>query len=176
MDKVVAEEIPLVGLIFILHIVHFVKRVPKELLLYSILLLGVGLLKSKYIFLSVPFIVLGLMQKENEEGLILRGDKLPLIPICCLCLVGLVIMSPFLYPTQTDLKEMRETIQLSKDLNVPLYNSWGEGWIFTYLGVETKYKISYPDPDWNNIKPPYVAYSKNEDLNCEKVNTHTYLC
>ena len=176
MEKVVAEEIPLVGLIFILHIVHFIKRVPKELLLYSILLLGVGLLKSKYIFLSVPFLVLGLMRKENEEGLILRGDKLPLIPIGCICLIGLTFMSVFMYPTQTDLTEMREAIQLSEDLNLPLYNSWGEGWIFTYLGMETKYKISYPDPDWNNLSTPYVAYSKNIDLNCKKINKHSYLC
>jgi len=175
-EKVVAEEIPFVGLIFILHIVHFIKKVPKELFLYSILLLGIGLLKSKYMFLTIPFLVLGLMRKENEEGLIIRGDKIPLLPICCLCLVGLVFMSPFLYPTQVDLKEMKEAIQLSNDLNVPLYNSWGEGWIFTYLGVETNYKISYPDPDWNHLEPPYTAYSKTMDLNCEKINTYTYKC
>lgn len=175
-EKVIAEEIPFVGLIFIFHIVHFVKRVPKELFLYSLLILGIGLLKSKYIFLSVPFIVLGLMEKENSEGLILRGDKIPLIPVCCLCLIGLVFMSPFLYPTQLDLKEMQDTIKISKDLNIPLYNSWGEGWIFTYLGIETKYKISYPDPDWNNLSKPFVAYSKNIDLNCTKINTHSFNC
>lgn len=175
-EKIIAEEIPLVGLIFILHIFHFIKRIPKELFLYSILLLGIGLLKSKYIFLSVPFLVLGLMQKENSEGLILRGDTLPLIPICCLCLVGLVLMSQFLYPTQTDIKEMSQAIELSNDLNLPLYNSWGEGWIFVWLGYDTNYKISYPDPDWNNISKPYIAYSKIIDLNCEKIDTHTYLC
>lgn len=175
-EKVVAEEVPLVGLIFILHIVHFVKRVPKELFLYSLLILGVGLLKSKYIFLSVPFLVLGLMKKEELEGLIIRGDKIPLIPVCCLCLIGLVIMSAFLYPTQTDLTEMKEDIALSKELGIPLYNSWGEGWTFVYLGYDTNYKISYPDPDWNNLVPPYIAYSKTVDLNCEKINTYSYKC
>lgn len=174
--KVVAEEIPLVGLIFIFHIIHFIKKIPKELFLYSIFILGIGLLKSKYIFLVVPFLVLGLMRKENEEGLIVRGDRIPLIPICFLCLVGLVFMSPFLYPTQTDLSEMKEDIVLAKDLNVPLYNSWGDGWIFTYLGFETNYKISYPDPDWNNLPSPYIAYSRPVDLNCEKINTRSYKC
>ena len=175
-SKVVAEEIPLVGLIFVFHIVHYVKRVPKELFLYSLLILGVGLLKSKYIFLSVPFLVLGLMEKEESQGLIIRGDKIPLIPVCFFCLIGLICVSPFLYPTQIDLIEMNQAISLARDNNVVLYNSWGEGWIFVWLGYDTNYKISYPDPDWDNIEKPFIAYSKVVDLNCEKISTHTYKC
>jgi hypothetical protein len=89
--------------------------------------------------------------------------------------VGWIFTGIALYPTQSDITEIKEAIQLSKDTNLPLYNSWGEGWLITYLGKETEYKISYPDPDWNNLTKPFYAYSST-NLDCNKLNKRTYYC
>jgi hypothetical protein len=174
----VSEEIPLVGLVFILHILHFWKRIPKPLFLYGLLLLFLGALKSKYMFLAVPFLIAGLLDKYLKEGLHipkLGMNNLPLIPVSMFLLVGWVVMVSFAYPTGSDMSEMKQAIELHNTTNIPLYNDWGDGWTFVSLGYDTNYKISYPNPDWNKLQRPFLAYSKTE-LGCEHITTKIQKC
>jgi len=172
--NLIAEEIPLIGIVFIIHIVTFIKYVPKQLLPYSILLLLIGLVKTKYVFLVTPFLVLGLMLKHRENPINIRGDKIPLFAISVICLIGLIFSSQFLYPLQSDIKEIDEAIVLSHDLNLLIKNDWGDGWIFVWRGYNTPYKISNNYvADFNDTG--FIAYTKKE-LPCEKINTRTFIC
>jgi hypothetical protein len=172
--NLIAEEIPLVGIVFVIHLVTFIYFVPKKLLPYSILLLVIGLIKAKYIFLVTPFLILGLMLKHREKPINIRGDKIPLFAISVFCLFGLVLSSLFLFPLQSDVKEIDEAIQLSYDLNFPIKNDWGDGWIFVWRGYETPYKISNGNvADFNDSD--FVGYTKKE-LPCKKINTRTFIC
>jgi hypothetical protein len=172
--NLIAEEIPLIGIVFIIHLVTFVKYVPKQLLPYSILLLLIGLVKAKYVFLVTPFLILGLMLKHRENPINIKGDKIPLFAISVICLIGLILSSQFLYPLQSDIKEIDQAIVLSNDLNFPIKNDWGDGWIFVWRGYETPYKISNANTaDFNGTG--FIAYTK-KDLPCKKVNTRTFIC
>jgi hypothetical protein len=174
----VAEEIPLIGIVFILHLIHFWKKVPQPFTLYSIGLLALGLLKSKYMFLYTPFLLMAVIQKEKATGLFLGKAKFKIHPIlfCAIFGIGLIIAAQTFYPTQTDVKEIQNIIQISKDTNIPLINDWGSGWLFIYLGKDTPYKSNPSNrPDWNNLQKPYYAYSTT-DLNCTKLTKNTYLC
>ena len=173
-NNLIAEEIPIIGLIFIIHIITFIKFTPKKYLPYTIILLVIGLIKVKYIFLCVPFLILGLLEKDKLKGIYFRGDKIPLLPIAVLGIIGLTIMTPFLYPTQNDYLEMQQTIKIANDLNLPIKNDWGDGWTFISLGYPTPYKISSGNaPDFNS--KPFVAYT-NQDLNCDKVGQKIFIC
>jgi hypothetical protein len=176
--NLIGEEIPLIGLIFILHIAHYWNKIPQPFTFYGLILLLIGLIKSKYMFLATPFLIMSLLQKHLTTGLSipkLQIPTLPLIPICFFLLIGWIVMIQFAYPTQTDLNEIQQAINLSKDLNIPLYNDWGSGWMFVSLGYDTNYKSSIPQPDWNNLSKPYIAYSKYK-IGCESITTKISLC
>jgi len=173
--NLIGEEIPLIGLVFIIHIITFIKFVPKKYLPYTIILLLIGLVKVKYLFIATPLLLLGLIIKDEKIGIYFKKDKLPLIPIAIFCLIGLTLSAPFLYPTQNDIIEMQQAIQISNDLNLPLRNDWGDGWTFEWLGQTTKYKISN-HADLNFEGTGFIAYT-NKDLNhCEKVSSKTFIC
>jgi hypothetical protein len=176
----VSEEIPLVGLVFILHILHFYKKIPFPVIFYGWFLLLLGALKSKYMFLAVLPLIMGLLWKElNEKGLSIPKmgiEKIPVLAFCALLGIGWFFMGLNMYPKQTDLNEMQSAINLANELNVHLYNDWGDGWMLVSLGYDTNYKISYPNPDWNNLSRPFVAWSKEEILGCNKVTKKTQLC
>lgn len=179
-ENIIAEELPLVGLIFVIHIIHFWKKIPKTFKLYSLFLIVLGALKSKFMFIATPLLLVGLLDKQLKEGITLKREifgikKIPILYICIILLIGYFLMGINLYPTQNDLNEMKNAIQLSKDKNIILYNDWGDGWIFTYLGYETNYKISPPNPDWNKLTKPFFAWSK-QDFNCEKVTKSLWFC
>jgi len=172
--NLIAEEIPFVGIVFIIHLITFIKWVPRNMLPYSILLLVIGLIKSKYIFLVTPFLVLGLLLKNREYPINIKGDKIPLFVISVFCLVGLMFSSFFLYPTQNDLIEIDEAIVLSNDLGLPIKNDWGDGWLFVWRGYNTPYKISNGFvADFNGTG--FIGYTK-KDLPCKKINTRTFIC
>jgi len=172
--NLIAEEIPFVGIVFIIHLITFIKWVPRNMLPYSILLLMIGLIKSKYIFLVTPFLVLGLLLKNREYPINIRGDQIPLFAISVFCLVGLMFSSFFLYPTQNDLIEIDDAIRLSNDSGLPIKNDWGDGWIFVWRGYNTPYKISNGFvADFNGTN--FIGYTKKE-LPCKKINTRTFIC
>jgi len=178
----VAEEIPLIGLVYIIHVLHFWKKIPQPFLLYGLLFLGLGILKSKYLFLATPFLLMGLIQKEKSVGLWLESkrfsNKIEIVPVVFVVVFGfgLILSGVSMFPTQIDFVEMQQAIDFATDNNIPLVNEWGSGWYFVYLGFETKYKIGPPDPDWNNLDKPFVAYSRDFDLNCSKISKNTWLC
>ncbi len=177
-NNLIAEEIPIIGLIFIIHIITFIKFTPKKFLPYTIILLVIGLIKVKYIFLCVPFLIIGLLEKDKQKGIYFRGDKIPLLPLTILGIIGLTIMVPFLYPTTTDIQEMEQAIILANENNLPLKNDWGVGWVFVSLGHETKHKRSSGNaPDWNSF--PYVAYTnKNleQEFGCSRISDKIFIC
>ena len=177
----VAEEIPLVGLVFVLHILHLYKKIPFPLIYYGIFLLLLGALKSKYMFLAVPLLVLGVLLKQQKEGLSFKKTlfgvkEIPVLYVCLILGIGYFFMGLNMYPTTLDLNEMSYAIKLSRDQNVMLYNDWGDGWTFVSLGYDTNYKISYPNPDWNNLPKPFVAWSKEKIEGCVKVSKHIQQC
>lgn len=81
-----------------------------------------------------------------------------------------------LYPTTNDLNEIKKAIQLSKDTNLPIYNDWGEGWIFISQDYPTKYFASTPNPDWNNLKKPYLAWTTETLPNCQTIKNKLKKC
>jgi hypothetical protein len=175
-SKLISEEIPLVGLVFILHVLHFYKNIPLKLKLYGWLLLFFGAVKSKYMFLAVPLLLMGLMNKEDSEPLQVRGYKIPVLLIVLFLSVGWFVMAQNMYPTSKDISEMNQAINLAKLNGVPLYNDWGDGWTFVSLGYDTNYKISFPNPDWNNLQRPFVGWSKIDLLDCNKVTKRIQYC
>lgn len=148
---------------------------------YGILLLLLGVLKSKYMFLAVPLLLMGLMAKEDQKPLAFKREifgvkEIPVMFVCLMLGVGWFFMGLNMYPTQSDLEEMKSAIKLSKDNNVILYNDWGDGWILVSLGYNTEYKSSYPNPDWNKLQRPFIAWSKTEILDCNKVTKKIQYC
>jgi len=174
--NIIAEELPIVGIIFLLPIIHLIKHVPKEFKLYTIIVLIIGLIKVKYIYLVVPLICIGLLTKELKEGLYIRNWRIPLIPICFYLLILLIISASLTFPTQNDLTEMNQAIQIANDNNVLLLNDWGTGWVFVYLGYDTNYKISKPNPDFNNHQRPFIAYTNEALDNCTQLTKKIYEC
>jgi hypothetical protein len=177
-ENFIAEEIPLVGLIFVIHIIHFLKWIPKKVLIPATLLLGLGVLKSKYMFLATPFLLLGLIQKEKTIGLKFRGDIIPTTFFVFLLGIGWFVTGLQLEPSHQELEEIQTLIKMSEDSNIPIYNHWESGWYFIYLGYNTKYKASWPNPDWNNLDRPFFVYNKKEKMPCGAVQglKNSYLC
>lgn len=173
--QIVAEELPLIGIIFIIHIIHFYKYIPRKYIIPTIILTGIGLIKLKYLFLATPFLLIGLIKKEQLTGICIAEKRIPLLFIILILGVGWVITAINLYPTDSNIQEIQEVIRLSNDNNIVLYNDFGSGWLITYLGKEVEYKASYPNPDYNNLKKPYYAYT-NKKLDCTKINNKTYFC
>jgi len=177
--SLVAEEIPFIGIVFILHIVHLYKFVPKRFYWWNILLIVIGICKSKYMFLSIPFLALGVIRKDQEQGLVVRGNRIPLIPTCVFLLIGFCFMGYVMFPTQSDIREIDYVISRANSNEIPLYNDWGEGWLFEWRGYSTQYKKFIPQPDFLNLERPFYAYTKfPEDLNgtCEQLTKFTYFC
>lgn len=177
----VSEEIPLVGLVFVLHILHFWKKIPFPITWYGIFLILLGALKSKYVFLAVLPLLMGLLSKELQSGLSLKREifgikEIPVLYVCFILMFGWFLMGLNMYPTQTDLNEMKYAIDLATVTNQQLYNDWGTGWIFVSLGYDTNYKISPPQPDWNNLQKPYLAWSKTKLLDCNFISNTIQQC
>lgn len=177
----VSEEIPLVGLVFVLHILHFYKKIPFPITWYGIFLILLGALKSKYMFLAVLPLLMGLLSKELQSGLSLKKElfgikEIPVLYVCFILMVGWFLMGLNMYPTQTDLNEMKYAVSYSLDTNQQLYNTWGDGWTFVSLGFDSNYKISPPNPDWNNLQRPYLAWSKTKLLDCNSITKTIQQC
>ena len=139
-------------------------------------LVVIGTLKSKYMFLATPFLLMALIKKEKVEGLIFNNKKLPVKMFVVIFGIGWMISGVNLAPTQMDLQEMNKAIQLAKDNNMVLLNDWGNGWAFQYLDYNTNYKSSYPNPDYNNYPRPFVAYTIEKIPLCERVASKTVIC
>lgn len=175
----VSEEIPLVGLVFILHVLHFYKKIPLPVKYYGIFLLLLGALKSKYMFLAVLPLIMGLLAKELDKGLSIPKlgiEKIPVLAFCVLFCIGWFVMGFSMYPTQTDLTEMKEVVNYVKDTNQLLFNDWGDGWMLISLGYDTNFKSSFPNPDWNKLERPFVAWSKEKIVGCVLKGKRTQYC
>lgn len=171
----ISENLPLVGVVFILHIIHFYKYIPKNIHYYSLFLIFLGLANLKYMFFATLVLSVGLIVKELDQGLWVRDFKIPLIPISFLILGLLIFNSLSFYPTQSNVSELDLAIKLASDKNIDFYNDWGDGWLVETRGYSTVFKRSRPQPDWNSLDKPFVAYTKTV-LDCEKVNSRTWLC
>jgi hypothetical protein len=148
-------------------------------LVYGLCLLVVGALKAKFMFLAVPFLLMGLLDKELKEGLSIPKlgiERIPVLAFCVLLSIGWIFMGVSSYPTGVDVQEMREAIQLSKDTNQLLFNDWGDGWLLISLGFDTNYYMSPPEPDFNSLKRPFVAWSLEEIVGCERISKRTQQC
>lgn len=176
LTNMIGEEIPLVGLIFLLHIIHLWKKAPEQLRNYNLFLICLGALKSKYMFLATPILCIGVLDKQLKENIVIRGYEIPVLYICLILSIGFVFMGCSMYPTQSDISELKQAIQLSKDFNYPLYNDWGDGWMLTSLGYETKYKIYPPQPDFNNLPRPFIAWSTEKIEGCTLKGKRTQIC
>jgi hypothetical protein len=148
-------------------------------LVYGLCLLVVGALKAKFMFLAVPFLLMGLLDKELKEGLSIPKlgiERIPVLAFCVLLSIGWIFMGVSSYPTGVDVQEMREAIQLSKDTNQLLFNDWGDGWLLISLGFDTNYYMSPPEPDFNSLKRPFVAWSLEDIVGCERISKRTQQC
>jgi len=177
----IAEEIPLLGLLFVIHILFFWRFVPKEFKWYSLFLIALGALKSKFMFLAVPLLAVGVLDKQLKTGIVLKRSffgvkEVPVLYLCGVLLFGMVLAGISLYPTQSDMNELKSAIELAQDNNLQLYNVWGDGWMLESLGYDTNYKISYPNPDWNNLPRPYLAWSLEDIEGCERISKRTQQC
>ena len=151
------------------------------MIFYGVFLIVLGALKSKYMFLAVLPLILGLLSKELSEGLSLKRElfgvkEIPVLYVCFILMFGWFLMGLNMYPTQTDLNEMKYAISYSLDTNQLLYNTWGDGWTFVSLGFDSNYKISPPNPDWNNLQRPFLAWSKTKLLDCNFISNTIQQC
>lgn len=181
LETMIAEEIPFIGLAFVVYLLPFFKRIPGEFKWYGLFLLGLGVLKSKFMFLAVPILLLGVLDKQLKEGIKLKRpfmdiNEIPVLYCCGFLLVGMILAGVSLYPTQSDMNEARWAVELAKDNNLPLYNVWGDGWLFESIGFDTNYKISYPSPDWNDLPRPFLAWNPEKLPNCEKLGKRLQHC
>lgn len=162
----VLEEMPLIGLFGIIFVLPGLKFIPKKILLPTILLLGLGLWKSKLMILAIPFIIIGFVLFVQKLERMKWFPNIYIISIIMVLVMGFFSLG--VSPTQQEMRIVEQSIQLSKDLNVPLYNDWTYGWWITYKGYPTKYRASYPNPDYNNLPRPFVALTKQQ-INCELI-------
>jgi hypothetical protein len=181
LETMIAEEIPFIGLAFVVYLLPFFKRIPGEFKWYGLFLLGLGVLKSKFMFLAVPILLLGVLEKQLKEGIKLKRPfmdikEIPVLYCCGFLLVGMILAGVSLYPTQSDMNEAKWAVKLAKDNNLHLYNVWGDGWMFESIGFSTKYKISYPSPDWNSLGRPFLAWNPEKLPNCEKIGKRLQHC
>jgi len=169
----VSEEMVASGVPWIAFLIPFVFDIPKRFKLPALVLLAMGFFKAKVMLFAVPWLALGIVEADEKfktkrwwPNLIAVG-----LVFCC----AFSFMAYFTAPTTQDFDSIKEAIQLSKDTNLPLYNDWDYGWWFWYNGYETKYKISFPNPDWNKLPKPYIAYT---DLNlpCEQLKEKVFIC
>ena len=163
--QIIAEEAPIIGLFLIAHLFKPLKTTINKPLLYtSIFLILIGLVKLKYIFLCVPILVMvWMLNPQPIKFIFINLKRISLISIIAIAIYGLIFF--FSSPSISEMNLVKESIQLSHDTNYPFINDWSYGWWITNQGYDTKYKSSYPNPDWNNIDPPIVALTST-DLNC----------
>lgn len=174
----ILEELPLIGIFGVIFFLPGLKFTPKKIWLSTALLFGAGLLQNKFMILAIPFLSVGgllFMEKIEKFKGIPRLEYIVLILVILTSFFGFFMV----HPTQQEMNLVENSIDLSKDLNVSLYNDWTYGWWVTYKGYETNYKSSYPNPNYNELSKPLVALTKT-DLNClmvfEEDQIKTYYC
>lgn len=172
----IAEEMFLVGAAPTLFLWPFLDSTPKKWLLPTLFLFFIGLIKVKFMFLSVPFLCLGLfvLYDKIKNQKILGKYKTPNLIFFCICAsISFGLLATTMQPTQKDLDLIDYSIKASQELKTPLYNDWSYGWWIEYKGQPTEYKSSYPNPDYNSLKKPFLAltiYDTNQECITLKEN------
>jgi len=172
-QALVSEEMIASGIPWIAFFLPFIWDIPKKYKLPTIVLLGTGFVKAKVMLFAVPWLALGLVEADAKFK-----DKRwwpNLVVVGLVFCVAFSFMAYFTVPTTQNFADIKEVIQLSQDNNYPLYNDWSYGWWVWYNGYETNYKAFYPDPDYNNLPKPYLAYT-DTNLPCTQLKEKVFIC
>jgi len=162
----IAEEVVGAGMIPMMFLFPAILDIPKKWKLTGWGLFVIGFIKIKYMLFAIPFLALGMVKFEEKYSNIKHFPNL--IYIAITFSVVFSFMGLWTAPTLEQFDNIDNAFLLAEDLNVPIYNDWSYGWWIKYLGHDTNFVSSYPDPDYNNLSRPYVAIS-SKDLNCEIV-------
>ncbi len=160
----ISEEVIGAGMIPMMFLFPAILDIPKKWKLTGWVLFVIGFIKIKYMLFAIPFLALGMVKFEEKYSNIKHFPNL--IYIAITFSVVFSFMGLWTAPTLEQFDNIDNAFLLAEDLNVPIYNDWSYGWWIKYLGHDTNFVSSYPDPDYNNLSRPYVAIS-SIDLNCE---------
>ena len=169
----VSESLLGVGLLDLFLLVVFLPFSlwfrEKELFLPLGLVVGLifVVLQGKLVFILVPFVLLGIVRfiVLVEE----KGHNLNiLIPLSFFMLFCMNIAFFYAEPSTEQMVFVQDSIKISKDYNLPLYNDWSYGYWLNYYGQDTNYRGSFPNPDYNNVQKPFIALSDHNltTINC----------
>jgi hypothetical protein len=129
-----------------------------EMFLACGLVVGIifSLIQGKLIFCLVPFVLLGLLNALElcEKRNINTNTLIPLAFFMLLCMNVAFLGAE---PTTKQMSLTKESIELSKDANIQLYNDWSYGYWLNYYGFKTKFDGTKPNPDYNNLQRPFMA-------------------
>ena len=158
----------LTQILFLPLLVLNYKHKNKLLLVSLAISLVFGLLNAKLFILAVPFFV---MQAPYFLDWLEKKDiayKEYLIALGIVLVFGWSYIGFTGEPTQTDWDLIDTAITTASDNNLPLYNDWSYGHWINWKGYKTSYVGSSPDPDYDLLEKPFVAFTQL-DLNCSKI-------
>lgn len=110
---------------------------------------AVGFIKIRFMLFAIPLLALNFLHFEQRMGK--KWKRWPNMKVvCCGLAMAFFFIGFFSTPNIYDMNQMESAIALAEDNNILLYNDWEVGWQITYLGYDTNYRASFPDPDYNN--------------------------
>jgi hypothetical protein len=179
----IAEMVPLrAGIVILLLIIAWLKPLhKKEMLIATILILLQGRFMIFLPLVYAPSLINSLEYLKNK----IKEKKLQ-IPIYLFIgmyavfgIIGYGFLTLNYYPSQDTLDIVEQSVNISNDKNIVLYNDWELGYFIRHQNYDTNYYGSIPHPDYNNLKPPYLAITKQK-LSCntiqEKKPYYIYYC
>ena len=158
----VSESLLGVGLLDLFVLVVFLPFCvwfrDKEIFLPLGLFVGLFfvILQGKLVFILVPFVLLGIVrfiELVEEKGYCLNL----LIPLSFFMLFCMNIAFFYAEPSVEQMFFIQDSIKISKDQNLKLYNDWSYGYWLNYYGQDTNFKGGFPNPDYNNLEKPFLA-------------------
>ena len=174
--KQISEELIGAGMIPTMFLFPAILDIPKKWRITGWILFVIGFIKIKYMLFAIPFLALGMVVFEEKYKHIKHFPNLVHIAICFAIVFS--FMGLWMSPTPTQFENIDYAYELGEDLNIPVYNDWTYGWWIKYLGHDTNFKSSYPNPDYNNLSKPFIALTRKK-LDCEYIdfnNPSIFIC
>jgi hypothetical protein len=156
----------LLNLWLLLPFIFLVPLLKGKLRWFGLISVCFLLWNFKLVVFALPFIVLAI-----TEGLLLLKEhqtlRKSLYILAFFSLIGFNIAFFIQQPTQNDVIFVKETIQLSKDTNLPVFNDWSYGYWLWAEGYKTNNNPGHEEIfDFNKNG----IYLTEKDTNCLLIN------
>jgi len=161
----------LFGLIFCVPMIFLSKR--KDILVGGLVSIGLFLLNMKFFVFLLPFLVFGIAEavKLLDKRLLLHKYAFLIAFFLLICWnLAFFIATPSVWEQQI----VVDSVEMQKDLNIPIYNDWSYGYWLIDNGFETEnHPGQNQDYNYSELEKPFLALTK-EDLStqgCELINS-----